>query len=77
METGDVVTIGYGAPGIAYQQLEEAVQTTLVYIKQVAAGEAASTACRVDRNRHDHALREHAPEFELYDFARRLAHPDA
>jgi DNA/RNA-binding domain of Phe-tRNA-synthetase-like protein len=39
MQTGDAVIIGYGAPGIANQQLEEAVQTTLAYVKQVARGE--------------------------------------
>lgn len=38
-KTKDVLIVGYGAPGIAEQQLREAVETTLTYIKQVSNGE--------------------------------------
>jgi len=39
-KTKNVLIIAYGAPGIVEQQLEEAVETTLSYIKQVSGGEA-------------------------------------
>jgi len=39
MQTRNVMIIGYGALGITNQQLEETIQTTLAYIKQVAHGE--------------------------------------
>jgi DNA/RNA-binding domain of Phe-tRNA-synthetase-like protein len=38
-KTRNVVIIGYGAPGIERNQLEEAVETTLSYIKAVSEGE--------------------------------------
>ena len=38
-KTKDVLIVGYGAPGITEQQLKEAVETTLAYIKQVSNGE--------------------------------------
>ena len=38
-KTRNVVIIGYGAPGIERNQLEEAVETTLSYIKGVSGGE--------------------------------------
>jgi DNA/RNA-binding domain of Phe-tRNA-synthetase-like protein len=39
-KTRNVLIIAYGAPGIADQQLEEAVETSLSYIEQVSGGEA-------------------------------------
>jgi len=39
MQTRNVLIIGYGAPGISEKQLQEAVETTLFYIKQVSDGE--------------------------------------
>jgi DNA/RNA-binding domain of Phe-tRNA-synthetase-like protein len=39
MQTRSAVIIGYGAPGISREKLKEAVETTLMYIKQVAGGE--------------------------------------
>lgn len=38
-QTRNALIIGYGAPGISEQQLKEAVETTLSYIKQVSDGE--------------------------------------
>jgi DNA/RNA-binding domain of Phe-tRNA-synthetase-like protein len=38
-QTRNVVIVGYGAPGIEENQLSEAVETTLSYIKAVSAGE--------------------------------------
>lgn len=38
-QTRNVLTVGYGAPGITETQLKEAVETTLSYIKQVSNGE--------------------------------------
>jgi len=38
-QTRNVLVVGYGAPGITEQQLKEAVETTLSYIKQGAGGE--------------------------------------
>jgi DNA/RNA-binding domain of Phe-tRNA-synthetase-like protein len=38
-ETRDVLIIGYGAPEITREQLREAVETTLSYIKLVSGGE--------------------------------------
>jgi DNA/RNA-binding domain of Phe-tRNA-synthetase-like protein len=38
-KTRNVVIIGYGAPSIERNQLEEAVETTLSYIKAVSGGE--------------------------------------
>lgn len=37
--TQNVVVVGYGAPKITEEQLKEAVETTLEYIKQVSGGE--------------------------------------
>jgi DNA/RNA-binding domain of Phe-tRNA-synthetase-like protein len=37
--TQNVVIVGYGAPKITEEQLKEAVETTLAYIKQVSGGE--------------------------------------
>ncbi|MEM2995484.1 MAG: phenylalanine--tRNA ligase beta subunit-related protein [Candidatus Bathyarchaeia archaeon] len=37
--TRDVLVVGYGAPGITHEQLREAVETTLSYIKLVSDGE--------------------------------------
>jgi len=39
-QTRNVLIVGYGAPGITEQQLKEAVETTLFYIKMVSGGEA-------------------------------------
>jgi len=39
LQTKNVLVVGYGAQGVTYEQLEEAVGTTLSYIKQVAGGE--------------------------------------
>ncbi len=39
METQNVVIVGYGAPRVAEDQLKEAVETTLSYVRQVAGGE--------------------------------------
>jgi DNA/RNA-binding domain of Phe-tRNA-synthetase-like protein len=38
-QTKNVLIIGYGAPGIERNQLIEAVETTLSYIKAVSGGE--------------------------------------
>jgi DNA/RNA-binding domain of Phe-tRNA-synthetase-like protein len=38
LQTREVVMIGYGAPGIADEQLKKAVETTLSFIEQVAGG---------------------------------------
>jgi DNA/RNA-binding domain of Phe-tRNA-synthetase-like protein len=38
-QTGNVLIVGYGAPGITEKQLSEAVETTLSYIKLVSDGE--------------------------------------
>lgn len=35
----NVLIVGYGAPGITEEQLKEAVETTLIYIKQASKGE--------------------------------------
>jgi DNA/RNA-binding domain of Phe-tRNA-synthetase-like protein len=37
-QTRNMLIIGYGAPGITEEQLKEAVETTLTYIKQVSKG---------------------------------------
>jgi DNA/RNA-binding domain of Phe-tRNA-synthetase-like protein len=39
-QTENVLIVGYGALGIAEQQLTEVVETTLSYIKLVSDGEA-------------------------------------
>ena len=39
MQTCNVLIVGYGAPGISEEQLREAVETTLSYIKTVSGGE--------------------------------------
>ena len=39
LQTRNVTMVGYGAPGTAEEQLKEAVDTTLAYIKQVSGGE--------------------------------------
>jgi len=39
MQTLNVFIVGYGAPGISEEQLREAVETTLSYIKSVSGGE--------------------------------------
>jgi DNA/RNA-binding domain of Phe-tRNA-synthetase-like protein len=39
-QTRNVLIIGYGAPKITEQQLKEAVETTLEYVKLVSGGEA-------------------------------------
>jgi DNA/RNA-binding domain of Phe-tRNA-synthetase-like protein len=39
MQTRNAIIIGYGAPGIAENQLKEAVETTLSFVKQVSNGE--------------------------------------
>ncbi|MEM1564419.1 MAG: phenylalanine--tRNA ligase beta subunit-related protein [Candidatus Bathyarchaeia archaeon] len=39
MKTKNVLLVGYGAPGVTPQQLEEAVRTALEYIKTVCGGE--------------------------------------
>jgi DNA/RNA-binding domain of Phe-tRNA-synthetase-like protein len=41
-KTKNVLIVSYGAPGITKQQLQEAVETTLSYIKQVSSGEIYS-----------------------------------
>jgi len=38
-QTRNVLIVGYGAPGITEQQLKEAVETTISYIKLVSGGE--------------------------------------
>jgi len=38
-QTGNVLVVGYGAPGITEQQLKESVETTISYIKLVSGGE--------------------------------------
>jgi DNA/RNA-binding domain of Phe-tRNA-synthetase-like protein len=38
MQTRNAVIVGYGAPGIGREKLKDAVETTLMYIKQVADG---------------------------------------
>jgi len=38
-KTKNILVIGYGAPGITAQQLKEAVETALSYIKKVSGGE--------------------------------------
>jgi len=40
-QTRNVIIVGYGAPAIAEKRLEEAVGTTLAYIKDVSEGEIA------------------------------------
>ena len=37
-QTRNVLVVGYGAPGITKEQLKEAVETTISYIKQVSNG---------------------------------------
>lgn len=39
LQTRNALIVGYGVPGIKEQQLKEAVETTLSYIKQVSGGE--------------------------------------
>ena len=39
LQTQNAVIIGYGAPGISQEQLKEAVEITLEYIKRVSGGE--------------------------------------
>jgi DNA/RNA-binding domain of Phe-tRNA-synthetase-like protein len=43
LSTQNVLVIGYGAPGITEERLEEAVTTTLSYIKQVSGGDIRAT----------------------------------
>ncbi|MEM3626532.1 MAG: phenylalanine--tRNA ligase beta subunit-related protein [Candidatus Bathyarchaeia archaeon] len=38
-KTQNIIIVGYGAPGITEQQVSEAVETTLEYIKKVSGGE--------------------------------------
>lgn len=38
-KTRNILLVGYGAPGITRQQLEEAVETALCYIQKVSGGE--------------------------------------
>lgn len=38
-QTRNVLTVGYGAPGVTREQLKEAVETTVSYIKLVSDGE--------------------------------------
>lgn len=38
-KTRNILLVGYGAPGITRQQLEEAVETALCYIQKVSEGE--------------------------------------
>jgi DNA/RNA-binding domain of Phe-tRNA-synthetase-like protein len=38
-KTKNILVVGYGAPGITAQQLKEAVETALSYIKKVSGGE--------------------------------------
>ena len=38
-KTKNAVIVGYGAPEIGDDQLKQAVETTLEYIKQVSGGE--------------------------------------
>ncbi|MEM3616289.1 MAG: phenylalanine--tRNA ligase beta subunit-related protein [Candidatus Bathyarchaeia archaeon] len=40
-ETKNILLVAYGAPGITYQQLEEAIKTALEYIKACCGGEIA------------------------------------
>lgn len=42
-QTRNVLVVGYGAPGITEQQLKEAVETTILYIKLVSGGETEMT----------------------------------
>ena len=42
LQTQNAVIIGYGAPGISQEQLKEAVEMTLEYIKRVSGGEKES-----------------------------------
>jgi DNA/RNA-binding domain of Phe-tRNA-synthetase-like protein len=42
MQTHDVMLVGYGASGVAEEQLKEAVETALSYIRQAAGGETES-----------------------------------
>lgn len=37
-QTRNVLMVGYGAPGITEQQLKEAVETAIAYIKLVSSG---------------------------------------
>ena len=39
LQTQNAVIIGYGAPGIGQEQLKEAVERTLGYIKRVSGGQ--------------------------------------
>jgi DNA/RNA-binding domain of Phe-tRNA-synthetase-like protein len=39
LQTKNAMIVGYGTPAITEQQLKEAVETTLDYIRQVAGGE--------------------------------------
>jgi DNA/RNA-binding domain of Phe-tRNA-synthetase-like protein len=54
-QTKNVLIVGYGALGIAEQQLTEAVETTLSYIRQVSGGETeminvfSCTSCDTSR----------------------------
>jgi len=50
METWNIAIVGYGAPGIAKDQLKEAVETTLSHVRQVAGGEVETV--RVFRKQH-------------------------
>jgi DNA/RNA-binding domain of Phe-tRNA-synthetase-like protein len=38
-QTRNVLIVGYGAPGITEEQLKQAVETTISYIKLVSYGE--------------------------------------
>ena len=38
-QTRNVLTVGYGAPGVTHEQLKEAVETTVSCIKLVSDGE--------------------------------------
>jgi DNA/RNA-binding domain of Phe-tRNA-synthetase-like protein len=42
-QTTNVLIVGYGVPGIAHEQLKEAVGTTISYIKLVSEGETEMT----------------------------------
>jgi DNA/RNA-binding domain of Phe-tRNA-synthetase-like protein len=43
MTTKNVAIVGYGAPGMVSDQLKEAVETALSFIKQVSGGEMTTT----------------------------------
>jgi len=42
-QTGNVLVVGYGAPGITEPQLKETVETTILCIELVSGGETKMT----------------------------------